>query len=226
MLQKILFGSGIVTTFPYQADVFLRTHPGFATPDVQLHFIPAFEKTANLNFPNPFRRDKVEANHGCSIRARPVHPASRDAIKLASADPARPPKVSPNDLADPFDIRTTTTAIRKTRDIVAQAALAPYRGTELDRGTELAPTAAVDSDAVLENSLRATAMTTLHPVGTCKMGITGEPMAVCDASLRRQLSGPRQGAGNRDADVCGPHRLHPDRCRGDRFRHHRHRPGR
>lgn len=178
MLQGMFLGTGIVTTFPYEAGAFLRTHPGLAAPDVQLHFMPALEKTANLNFPNPFRRQAVEANHGFTIRVGPVNPASRGKIELASADPLRPPRIMPNYLADEFDVRTMIAAIRKTRDIVAQAAMAPFRGAEL------APGSAVDSDAALEDWLRATAMTTFHPVGTCKMGTDGDPMAVCDARLR------------------------------------------
>ena len=38
------------------------------------------------------------------------------------------------------------------------------------------------SDADLTEWLRATAMTTFHPVGTCKMG--SDPMAVVDSKLR------------------------------------------
>src|SRR5690606_21139341 len=106
--------------------------------------------------------------------------------ELASADFGAAPKINPNYLADEFDIRTMIAAIRKTREIVGQAALAPFRGAEL------APGAAVDSDGALEDWLRATAMTTFHPVGTCKMGADGDPLAVCDARLRvRGLTGLR-----------------------------------
>ena len=66
--------------------------------------------------------------------------------------------------------------IRLTRDIVGQKAFDPYRGQELAPG----PTA--DNDADLTKWLRATAMTTFHPVGTAKMGT--DPMAVVDARLR------------------------------------------
>lgn len=186
MLQGMFLGTGIVTTFPYEAGAFLRTHPGLEAPDVQLHFMPALEKTANLNFPNPFKREKVEANHGFTIRVGPVNPVSRGRIELAGADPADPPRICPNYLADEFDIRTMIAAIRKTRDIIAQPAMAPFRGAEL------APGAAVDDDAALEAWLRATAMTTFHPAGSCKMGAEGDPMAVCDARLRvRGVAGLR-----------------------------------
>ena len=66
--------------------------------------------------------------------------------------------------------------IRLTRDIVGQKAFDRYRGNEL------APGPASVSDAELTTWLRATAMTTFHPVGTAKMGT--DPMAVVDARLK------------------------------------------
>ena len=47
---------------------------------------------------------------------------------------------------------------------------------------ERIPGAAVQSDAELEQFIRATAETEYHPVGTCKMG--SDPMAVVDERLR------------------------------------------
>ncbi|MBW3095967.1 GMC family oxidoreductase [Pseudohoeflea coraliihabitans] len=186
MVQAMLFGTGIVTTFPYEGGAFLKTREGLEAPDVQLHFMPALEKTANLNFPNPFRRQRVEANHGLTMRVGPVNPASRGAIELASGDPFAAPKIRPNYLADEFDIRTMIDAIRKTRDILSQQAFAPFKGAEL------APGAAVDSDDELTAWLRATAMTTFHPVGSCKMGVDTDPMAVVDGRLKvRGIDGLR-----------------------------------
>jgi choline dehydrogenase len=66
--------------------------------------------------------------------------------------------------------------IRLTRDIINQKAFDKYRGKELAPG----PTAMSDED--LTTWLRATAMTTFHPVGTAKMG--NDPMAVVDAKLK------------------------------------------
>jgi choline dehydrogenase len=49
-------------------------------------------------------------------------------------------------------------------------------------GRELAPGPAVETDAELVEWLRASAMTTFHRVGTCKMGT--DDMAVLDARLK------------------------------------------
>ncbi|RST87685.1 choline dehydrogenase [Aquibium carbonis] len=174
--QGMLFGTGIVTTFPYEAGAFLKSRPDLVAPDIQLHFMPALEKTANLHFPNPFRRRQaVEANHGFTLRVGPVNPESRGEITLRSADPADKPRIVANYLQSEFDLRTMISGIRMTREIIAQEAFAPYRGRELAPGPDRL------DDGELEAWLRATAMTTFHPVGTCKMGI--DPMAVVDARL-------------------------------------------
>jgi choline dehydrogenase len=174
--QGMLFGEGITTTFPYEAGAFIRSNEALVAPDIQLHFMPALEKTANLHFPNPFRRRPVEADHGFTLRVGPVNPQSRGEITLRSADPADAPKIQANYLQADFDIRTMIHGIRLTRDVINQKAFDKYRGRELAPGPE------AETDAELTKWLRATAMTTFHPVGTAKMG--NDPMAVVDAKLR------------------------------------------
>lgn len=184
ILQGLAFGTGITTTFPYEAGAFLKTREGLAGPDLQFHFMPALEKSANLHFPNPFRRDPTEANHGFTLRLGPVNPESRGWIELRSADPAAPPCIHPNYLDDPSDIAVLLAGIRIAREVIDQSALATYRGQEL------APGADRESDAALTEWLRETAMTTFHPVGTCRMG--ADPLAVTDSALRlRGIDGLR-----------------------------------
>jgi choline dehydrogenase len=176
VIQGMLFGKGITTTFPYEAGAFVRSRPDLIAPDIQLHFMPALEKTANLHFPNPFKRETVEANHGFTLRVGPVNPESRGEITLRSSNPMAAPKILANYLQTDFDMRTMIDGIRLTRDIINQPAFDGYRGKEL------APGPAALNDADLSKWLRATAMTTFHPVGTCKMG--NDPMAVVDARLK------------------------------------------
>jgi len=176
VVQGMLFGEGITTTFPYEAGAFIRSSEGLVAPDIQLHFMPALEKTANLHFPNPFRKEAIEANHGFTLRVGPVNPASRGEITLRSKNPADKPKIQANYLQADFDIRTMISGIRLTREIINQRAFDRYRGKEL------APGPAAMSDDDLTKWLRATAMTTFHPVGTAKMG--NDPTAVVDSKLK------------------------------------------
>jgi len=176
VIQGMLFGEGITTTFPYEAGAFVKSRADLAAPDIQLHFMPALEKTANLHFPNPFKKERIEANHGFSMRVGPVNPQSRGEIRLRSADPLAAPQITANYLQTDFDIQTMVNAIRLARDVIKQSAFEPYRGAELAPGPD------VQSDAALTAWLRGHAMTTFHPVGTCKMG--NDAMAVVDARLK------------------------------------------
>ena len=177
MIEGMMFGRGIVTTFPYEGGAFLKSDDRLEAPDIQLHFMPALEKTANLHFPNPFKRkDTTESDHGFTMRVGPVNPESRGEITLRSANPSDAPRIQANYLQSDFDLQTMIAGIRMTREVIAQKSFDPYRGKELAPGPEAA------SDADLETWLRATAMTTFHPVGTCKMGT--DPNAVVDARLK------------------------------------------
>lgn len=184
VVQGMLLGEGITTTFPYEAGAFVRSRPELVAPDIQLHFMPALEATANLHLPNPFKRARIEDVHGFTLRVGPVNPESRGEITLRSANPKDPPKIQPNYLATQFDIDTMIRGIRLTREVIGQKAFDAYRGAEVAPGPGKA------SDAELTKWLRATAMTTFHPVGTCKMG--HDPMAVVDNKLRvRGIDGLR-----------------------------------
>ncbi len=182
--EGMLFGRGIATTFPYEAGAFFKSRPELVAPDIQVHFMPALESTASLHVPNPFGKAAADAGHGFALRVGPVNPASRGWIDLRSADPADAPLIQPNYLQDDADCTTTIAGIRMVRDVIAQPAF------DTCRGPELAPGDALQSDTDLTAWLRANAMTTFHPVGTCRMGT--DPMAVVDARLAvRGIAGLR-----------------------------------
>jgi choline dehydrogenase len=175
IVQGTLFGSGVATTFPYEGGAFVRSRPGLAAPDIQAHFMPALEKTANLHWPT-FRRARVEDNHGLTIRVGPVNPESRGRIALRSADPRDPPRIFANYLGSDFDKRTTIAGVKILREVMAQPAFADMIGAEIAPGPDKT------TDAALAEWLKHAGSTTLHPVGTCKMGPGDE--AVVDAELR------------------------------------------
>ena len=176
VIAGMLFGCGIATTFPYEAGAFLKSRAEMVAPDIQVHFMPALENAANLHFPKPFRKPPLEETHGFSLRVGPIVPESRGWIGLRSADPAAPALIQPSYLQDEADRRTTVAGIRMVREVIAQPAFDAFRGRELAPGDDL------QSDEELTAWLRANAMTTFHPVGTCRMG--QDPMAVVDARLK------------------------------------------
>ena len=111
--------------------------------------------------------------HFCQLR-----PESRGRIGLHSADAFADPKIEANYLATPEDRRVMRESVRIGRRVVGQAALSPYRDTELAPGED------VSTDGQIDAWVRATAETIYHPVGTCKMGADGDTRAVVDGALR------------------------------------------
>ena len=82
------------------------------------------------------------------------------------------PAIRPNYLSTEGDRRTAIDAVRLTRRIVAQPAMARYRPDEFRPGPD------IESDAAIEEAIGRIATTIFHPVGTAAMG------AVVDEQLR------------------------------------------
>ncbi len=174
VIQATLLGSGFVTTFPYEAGSFIKSSPSLDAPDIQTHFMPATEATANLHWSLPFTGK--DNQHGLTIRIGPVTPKSKGRIALQSGKAEDPPLIYANYLDDKRDIEAAIAGVHLMREVVARKA---FDGV---RGRELAPGPQYKTDEELARWLVDAAMTTLHPVGSCKMGI--DAAAVVDAELR------------------------------------------
>ena len=158
-----------------EAGAFLRCDAEATTPDVQLHFIPAYV----LDHGRCRMPGAGMTVHVCFLR-----PASRGTIRLAGADPAAAPRIDPDYLCEPADLAPLIAGIRRARDIYAQAPFRPYLGAEVFPGASCR-----DREA-LTDYVRAAAQTEYHPVGTCRMGT--DALAVVDPQLRvRGIEGLR-----------------------------------
>jgi choline dehydrogenase len=103
-------------------------------------------------------------------------PASRGTVRLANADPRRPPLIDPGYLADDSDVERMVGGLRAARRIGAGDALAPLRGVELFPGPD------AQTDAAIRSYLRRSASSYFHPVGTCRIGTSAA--SVVDSQLR------------------------------------------
>ena len=150
-----------------EAGAFLCCDEQAATPDVQLHFIPAYVVDHGR---------RRMPGHGMTLHVCYLRPASRGTIRLASSDPLQPPRIDPAYLSVPQDLGPLVAGIRRAREIYAQAPLRAVVGAEVFPGAEQR------SGAQIEQFIRAAAETEYHPVGTCRMG--ADDAAVVDAQLR------------------------------------------
>ena len=166
-VEFLLYGTGPGTSNVAEAGAFAISELGAANPDIQYHFIPA--QVVN-HARTPMAGDGVTL-HACCLR-----PQNRGEIRLASADPLASPVMDPNYLAADYDLKILIAGLRQGRDILAAQAFKSWLGEER------LPGPAVQSNAELEDFIRATAETEYDPVGTCKMG--SDPMAVVDEKLR------------------------------------------
>jgi len=166
-------GEGIATDLPGGIMAFLKSRPEAPLPDVQLIFNAA-PMTAHP-YLWPFRRPYTD---GYACRAVVLRPESRGRIELASADPRKPVRIRQNFLATENDWNTLRAGLRIVREVCRQAPMQPF----MDR--EIAPGETATDDASLDTHIRANSITVHHPLGTCKMGLAGDPLAVVDHELK------------------------------------------
>jgi choline dehydrogenase len=100
-------------------------------------------------------------------------------VRIVSSDPRTYPSIAPNYLSTPEDRTVAADAIRLTRRIVlGTKALEKYEPQEYTPGAQY------QSAAELVEAAGAIGTTIFHPVGTCKMGRTGDDSAVVDTEFR------------------------------------------
>jgi choline dehydrogenase len=115
---------------------------------------------------------------GIKLHVTLLRPHSRGTVELRSADPADLPLVNPNYLGDRRDHDWLVGGMKVARVIAASAPLQQALAGELLPGNE------VTSDAGIAAYLRRTVRTDWHPVGTCRMGRSDDPLSVLDPALR------------------------------------------
>ena len=160
-----------------ESGAFLRSRPDLDRPDLQAQTVLAIMQD----------HGKLRvAQDGFTFHVCQLRPESRGHIAIRSADPRASPAICANYLSAEEDRRVLRQGVRMLREVAAQAALAPYRGTELFPGQ------GVRSDAEVDAWIRRSAETIYHPVGTCRMGAADDPVAVVDAELKvRGIAGLR-----------------------------------
>jgi len=147
---------GLASSNHFEAGGFIRSRPGVDFPDLQLTFMPLAIQPGTVS---------DVGSHSYQVHIDLMRPRSTGHVKLRSADPKAPPSLLFNYLKDPQDREDLRTSVRLTREILAQPALAQFRGEELSPGPK------AQSDADIDAFVRQGVETCYHPVGTCRMGV-------------------------------------------------------
>jgi choline dehydrogenase len=168
-IQYGLWRRGPLTMSPSQLGAFTRSDPSVASPDLEYHVQPlSLERFGEPLHPFPAFTASV-----CQLR-----PASRGTVHVGSPDWREAPVIRPNYLSDPYDRAVAANAIRVTRRIVSQPALAKYQPEEFKPGVEH------QTEEALMKAAGDIGTTIFHPVGTARMGAASDPLAVLDGRLR------------------------------------------
>jgi choline dehydrogenase len=168
-LSYLLFGQGFGRQNFLEAGAFLKSRPDLDRPDLQLHCVMAIMKDHGK---------QSVAKDGFSIHVCQLRPESRGRIGLRSSDPFEDPAIFANYLATEEDRRALREGVAITRDVANQKALTAIRAGEVEPGE------AISTPDQIDDWIRRTAETIYHPVGTCRMGLPDDPLAVVDDELR------------------------------------------
>ncbi|MCO4053018.1 MAG: choline dehydrogenase [Bosea sp.] len=168
-LEYALARTGPLTMAPSQLGIFARSSASYATANLQCHVQPlSLDRFGEGLHDFPAITASV-----CNLR-----PTSRGQITLRSADPREAPAIRPNYLSTEDDLAVAADAIRFVRRVVSQPPLQRYRPEEYRPGPD------ITSEADLRKAAGDLGTTIFHPVGTARMGMAGDALAVVDERLR------------------------------------------
>jgi choline dehydrogenase len=173
----LLTHDGLGATNHFEAGGFIRSRAGVRYPDIQYHFLPMAVS---------YDGSSLAREHGFQAHVGPMRSKSKGWVRLVSADAADKPRIMFNYLSDPDDWVEMRACVRLTREVFAQKAFDPYRGREIQPGTD------VQTDEQIDAFVREKVESAYHPSCSCRMGDESDPMAVVDPHTEvRGLEGLR-----------------------------------
>ncbi len=157
---------GTVASNLAESGAFVKSEPGLARPDLQLHFVIGMVDNHGRS---------MHLGHGLSLHCCVLRPKSRGTVRLYGPDARRAPVIDPKFLSAPEDMEGMKRGFKLTRRILDAPPFSRFASKELY-------TAGVTTDAEIEAAIRERADTIYHPVGTCRMG--SDERSVLDPQLR------------------------------------------
>ena len=168
-LQYYMFKSGPVASNIVEAGAFWwGNKKEEKTPDLQFHFLAGAGVEEGVG--------TVPGGNGATCNSYYTRPKSRGSVTLRSNNPGDMPIVDPNSFAEPYDLERHIDAIKITQEVGHSRAMQKFVSAEHFPG----PACKTKQDYI--EMSRASARSSYHPVGTCKMGV--DDMAVVDLAMR------------------------------------------
>ena len=147
----------------FEAGGFVRSNDDVAYPNLMFHFLPIAVR---------YDGSAPSGGHGYQVHVGPMYSDAKGSVRITSRDPRTHPALRFNYLSTDQDRREWVEAIRVSRRILNQPAMAAFNGGELSPGPE------VQTDKQILDWVAREGETALHPSCTAKMGT--DKMAVVD----------------------------------------------
>ena len=142
----------------------------------QLEFIPSSSVFDPSNY---VASDPVDGYNYAGLATVIITPFSKGNITISSSSTTSPPIINPAWLTHPFDKTLAIAAFKRQRDVWA------YLATEnVTIGEEYKPGPSVQTDEQIWDFIKKNLGTVWHAAATCKMGRSGDEMAVLDTEGR------------------------------------------
>jgi choline dehydrogenase len=158
--------SGPIAGGAVEAVLFAKTDPALSVPDVHFHL---------MNFSRDLATGQPHRTAGCTLLFNVCKPRSRGEVRLKFSGRLEA-QITPRYLSDPDDMSKMIAAYEIACRL---AATDPFRSLVVER---IRPSAAALDRGEIERFIRASANTTYHPCGTCRMG--EDEASVVDSRLR------------------------------------------
>lgn len=171
-LQWFASRGGVLATPIVLGTAYARSDDALADPDLQLQFTAASFESGDTG------ELRLRREFGVTTSVHVRRPRARGRVRLTGPDADAPLRIEHLSLIDADEVRRLVAGLKLLRRLYAARAFA-----RVVTG-ELAPGRAVASDADLEAYIRAASFPQYHPVGTCRMGASGDDDAVVDPRLR------------------------------------------
>jgi choline dehydrogenase len=168
-IEYALFRRGPLTMAPSQLCAFTRSSPEHLTPNVEFHVQPL----SLDRFGEPLHDFPAMTVSICNLR-----PTSRGSIHIKTPHFDDAPSIQPNYLATAEDKSVAVDSLKLVRKIMNTQSMARFHPREYLPGPN------ISSEDDMLNAAANISSTIFHPVGTAKMGLAQDPMAVTDAQCR------------------------------------------